>query len=149
MISKVWTRYYSINDWYKVYKEYQKFERRVVKVTHIYDYDEKSFTMEGIRGENLKDVILENRISFHQKQNILEQITHIFSNMFKFKSRECDLFWHDDLQLKNFIYTYDNDVKLIDPDSFIPIKFDNNSHYEFEIGKFTNTINNLHMSLIK
>ena len=44
MISKVWTRYYSINDWYKVYKEYQKFERRVVKVTHIYDYDEKSFT---------------------------------------------------------------------------------------------------------
>tara|TARA_B100001057_G_scaffold499747_1_gene611603 strand:- start:15239 stop:15688 length:450 start_codon:yes stop_codon:yes gene_type:complete len=147
---KEWNRrphpFYDIDIWYQVYKDYQKFDPRVVQVKNVHN---NTFEMEYIEGENLKDCIILNTISFEQKLDIIKQVVDIVSNMFKFKHKDCHLFWHDDVQLKNFLYTTDNKIRLIDPDSFRPIKFDNTSHYEFEIGKFTNTINNLHMSLIK
>jgi len=136
----------NINDWYEIYKEYQKFDNRVVKVIKV---NETAFEMEKIEGENLRDCILSNSISFEEKQYILEQIIDIFNNMFKFKHKNCHLFWHDDIQLKNFIYTKDKKIILLDPDSFTPIRFDNSKHFEFELGKFTNTIYNLHMSLVE
>ena len=47
---KEWKRWYSIEQWYDNYKEYQKFDERVVKVKEIY---ENSFEMEVIKGDIL------------------------------------------------------------------------------------------------
>jgi thiamine kinase-like enzyme len=143
---KKWKRFYPLSPWWNIYKEYQKFDTRVVQVL---DVQKDSFEMEDINGENLKDCIFSNYISFEQKQDILRDVVDIVNNIFKFKHQDCHLFWHDDLQLKNFMYTKNNEVRLIDPDSFTPISFHTTFHYEFETGKFFNTINNLHMSLIK
>jgi len=143
---KQWKRWYSIEQWYENYKEYQKYDDRVVKVNEIYD---NSFKMEFIKGEILSQVILDNHLDRELKLHITRQVMDIINKMFQFKPKIGQFFWHDDTQLKNFILEPDFKVKLIDPDSFLIINFDDNGSYsEFEIGKMINSFHRLKGALI-
>ena len=142
---KEWKRWYSIEQWYDNYKEYQKFDERVVKVKEIY---ENSFEMEVIKGDILSQVMIENNLDREVKLHITRQVMDIINNMFQFKPKIGQFFWHDDTQLKNFMLEPDFNVKLIDPDSFQIISFDDNSHSDFEIGKVMNSFHRLKGALI-
>ena len=61
---KKWKRFYPLDPWWHIYKEYQKFDTRVVQVL---DVQKDTFEMEDINGENLRDCIFSNYISFEQK----------------------------------------------------------------------------------
>ena len=142
---KQWKRWYSIEQWYDNYKEYQKFDDRVVKVKEIY---ENSFKMEVVQGDILSQVIINNRLDREIKLHITRQVMDIINKMFQFRPKIGHLFWHDDTQLKNFILEPDFRVKLIDPDSFFIINFDDPSHSDFEIGKVVNSFHRLKGALI-
>ena len=84
-------------------------------------------------------VFIDNLIDRELKLNITTQIMDIVNNMFQFKPKYGSFFWHDDIQLGNFILQPDFKVRLIDPDSFMHVNFDDASHTDFEFGKISNT----------
>tara|TARA_Y100000296_G_C5132264_1_gene236202 strand:+ start:738 stop:1178 length:441 start_codon:yes stop_codon:yes gene_type:complete len=142
---KQWKRWYPIEKWYDNYKEYQKFDDRVVKVKEIY---KNSFKMEVIHGDILSQIVIDNHLDRDVKLHITRQVLDIINNMFQFKPKLGHFFWHDDSQLKNFMLEPDFKVRLIDPDSFMTINFDNTSHSDFEMGKIINSFYRLKGSLI-
>ena len=139
-VIKIWKRWYPIEQWFDTYKDYYNFDNRVVKVKEI---NEDSFKMELLEGDILSHVIIDNLIDRELKLNITTQIMDIVNNMFQFKPKYGSFFWHDDIQLGNFILQPDFKVRLIDPDSFMHVNFDDASHTDFEFGKISNTFHRL------
>ena len=131
-----WPRKNSIKLWFDTYKDYYNFDNRVVKVEEIY---EDSFKMEDLEGDTLSKVIIDNILNRKEKIQITAEVMDIVNNMFQFKPNYGSFFWHGDIQLKNFILQPDFKVRLVDPDSFIHINFDDPSHADFEIGKVINS----------
>lgn len=131
-----WPRKNSIKLWFDTYKDYYNFDNRVVKVEEIY---EDSFKMEDLEGDTLSKVIIDNILNRKEKIQITAEVMDIVNNMFQFKPNYGSFFWHGDIQLKNFILQPDFKVRLVDPDSFIHINFDDPSHADFEMGKVINS----------
>ena len=131
-----WPRKNSIKLWFDTYKDYYNFDNRVVKVEEIY---EDSFKMEDLEGDTLSKVIIDNILDRKEKIQITAEVMDIVNNMFQFKPNYGSFFWHGDIQLKNFILQPDFKVRLVDPDSFIHINFDDPSHADFEMGKVINS----------
>lgn len=131
-----WPRKNSIKLWFDTYKDYYNFDNRVVKVEEIY---EDSFKMEDLKGDTLSKVIIDNILNRKEKIQITAEVMDIVNNMFQFKPNYGSFFWHGDIQLKNFILQPDFKVRLVDPDSFIHINFDDPSHADFEMGKVINS----------
>ena len=92
--------------------------------------------------------MIENNLDREVKLHITRQVMDIINNMFQFKPKIGQFFWHDDTQLKNFMLEPDFNVKLIDPDSFQIISFDDYSQSDFEIGKVMNSFHRLKGALI-
>ena len=131
-----WPRKNSIKLWFDTYKDYYNFDNRVVKVEEIY---EDSFKMEDLEGDTLSKVIIDNILNRKEKIQLTAEVMDIVNNMFQFKPNYGSFFWHGDIQLKNFILQPDFKVRLVDPDSFIHINFDDPSHADFEMGKVINS----------
>ena len=131
-----WPRKNSIKLWFDTYKDYYNFDNRVVKVEEIY---EDSFKMKDLEGDTLSKIIIDNILNRKEKIQITAEVMDIVNNMFQFKPNYGSFFWHGDIQLKNFILQPDFKVRLVDPDSFIHINFDDPSHADFEMGKVINS----------
>lgn len=144
-----WPRKNSIKLWFDTYKDYYNFDNRVVKVEEIYDnvdftkpymdISAPAFKMEDLEGDTLSKVIIDNILNRKEKIQITAEVMDIVNNMFQFKPNYGSFFWHGDIQLKNFILQPDFKVRLVDPDSFIHINFDDPSHADFEMGKVINS----------
>lgn len=139
---KYWYDAYPFEDWWNVYQEYQKYEKRTVKVFEV-NFKKKYFIMEPIKGKVLESEMI--LLNFDQKKKVLLETMDIFNNFFKFKCNtlnETEVFFHRDFRTENLIYTDTGDVKLVDPNSFGAVPLDRMNNMLF-FGKYMDVLSSI------
>ena len=132
--------------WFKIYSEYQEYDRRVVKVLDI-NIAERYYEMELIPGYSLEGGLF--NLNFEAKKHMLTEAMHIYQNFFRFKSQyltETEIFAHLDYRSENMLLTNDLQVKLVDPDEFSIVDIGRLSN-SLKFGKYYDTLHDFQEKL--
>jgi|TARA_Y100000289_G_scaffold14978_1_gene14152 serine/threonine protein kinase len=123
-----------IDEWVVIYEQLYNYDNRLVKV---YDMTDNVLTMEKIDYQyTLKDYIkYYDKTYNHDKLNkYIAQFMDIWNNFYQFSldHLKTHYFYHTDYKLGNVVVDKDDNLRLIDPDSFKR----ENLFGDIEAGKF-------------
>jgi len=130
---------YGLEKWWNIYREYQEFEPRAVKVLEV-NLKRNYFVMESIKGINLEHEMIQ--LNFEDTRKVLVQTLDIFSNQFNFKCDclyETEVFYHKDFRTENLMFDENNTVRIVDPDSFSAVPLDRMNNLLF-FGRYMDTL---------
>tara|TARA_Y100000114_G_scaffold39564_1_gene35219 strand:+ start:3399 stop:3947 length:549 start_codon:yes stop_codon:yes gene_type:complete len=114
----------SIYEWFT---HYNSIKNMFDYPIDVFEYNEDRIVMEYVEGKSLEEVIVHPSTTISEVDYYTAQYLDLIKMFYEYASNSSDefIFFHYDVSWANIIVNKNNQLKLIDPDSFIFQKFYN------------------------